>query len=472
MLEFNFAHNRKQFENKAKEIADELTSILQAENIEFIENTEGGSYILEDYKSAISNELFKQLDTLFCTIHKNNLSEHWLLKKYLPTTRSEPKSEFLFADFFSGVGGLSQGLINAGFQPAFVNDHYPAALETYYFNHALPSDRFYLGDIQDLVANSNSYSTYFKGIKLVAGAPPCQSFSTANRWQSPADDPRNVLYRYFLQMLNIIQSEWFIMENVMGIRRMEKEIEQDILTYTHADYQFTTFILNAKDFGIPQNRKRYFLVGSRVKSKKELDNIKLNLRKVAIEAQKFYLKDALYGLPEIKTNPFKMKTGYDSVLHGYKLKKQNAEQNEFLKWINRDFKADYILNHKSRYNNDNDIKIFSLLKQGENSTASSIQDYNLYKNRENIFKDKYYKLSEEAFCKTITSHMKHDCHMYIHPTQARGLSPREAARIQTFPDDYFFRGSINDWYKQIGNAVPVKTMKISHIVKVMNKLRA
>jgi superfamily II DNA/RNA helicase len=70
------------------------------------------------------------------------------------------------------------------------------------------------------------------------------------------------------------------------------------------------------------------------------------------------------------------------------------------------------------------------------------------------------KLRAGDVCKTITSHMKLDCHMYIHPNQARGLSPREAARLRTFPDDYFFRGSLNDWYQQIGNAVPVKLAEI------------
>ncbi|EXY98128.1 C-5 cytosine-specific DNA methylase family protein, partial [Bacteroides fragilis str. 3998 T(B) 4] len=118
--------------------------------------------------------------------------------------------------------------------------------------------------------------------------------------------------------------------------------------------------------------------------------------------------------------------------------------------------TDYLLNHKSRYNNENDIEIFNRLKPGEDSTATSIQDILKYKNREDIFKDKYKKLRDNEVCKTITSHMRFDCHMYIHPFQARGLSPREAARVQTFPDDYFFRGTLNDWYYQIGNAVPVR----------------
>ena len=82
-----------------------------------------------------------------------------------------------------------------------------------------------------------------------------------------------------------------------------------------------------------------------------------------------------------------------------------------------------------------------------------------YKRRNAIFKDKYFRLADDQICKTITSHMKFDCNMYIHPWEARGLSPREAARIQTFPDDYVLYGAQNAWYAQVGNAVPVKLAK-------------
>lgn len=86
----------------------------------------------------------------------------------------------------------------------------------------------------------------------------------------------------------------------------------------------------------------------------------------------------------------------------------------------------------------------------------SIADIMPYSRRNDIFKDKYFKLQDDKICKTITSHMRYDCNMYIHPWYSRGLTPREAARIQTFPDDFIFYGAQNMWYAQIGNAVPVK----------------
>jgi DNA (cytosine-5)-methyltransferase 1 len=93
------------------------------------------------------------------------------------------------------------------------------------------------------------------------------------------------------------------------------------------------------------------------------------------------------------------------------------------------------------------------LRPGEKSDAESIQEINPYKNRASIFRDKFDKLLADEPCKAITAHMYYDCNMYIHPYQARGLTPREAARVQGFPDDYLFLGSPNEWYRQIGNAV-------------------
>ena len=113
-----------------------------------------------------------------------------------------------------------------------------------------------------------------------------------------------------------------------------------------------------------------------------------------------------------------------------------------------------VSNHKARYNNDRDIEIFGRMNQGDRSDDPKIADIMPYVRRNGIFKDKYFKLESDKVCKTITAHMKFDCNMYIHPTQARGLTPREAARVQSYPDDYFFRGAYTKTYMQIGNSVP------------------
>ena len=108
--------------------------------------------------------------------------------------------------------------------------------------------------------------------------------------------------------------------------------------------------------------------------------------------------------------------------------------------INQENNIRYTYNHTARFNNPRDREIFRRLPQGGNAEHHSISDIMPYKTRRHIFKDKYYKLKKQSVCKTITSHMRLDCNMYIHPTQARGLTPREAARIQGFPDNYIFYG--------------------------------
>ena len=167
------------------------------------------------------------------------------------------------------------------------------------------------------------------------------------------------------------------------------------------------------------------------------------------------LKDALFGLRPLKPKKFKNDTKNEYFESGFNIERINKYRpNTYLKIINSNKNIKYTYNHLARYNNDRDKKIFSRLPQGCDSTHKSIEDIMPYKNRSKIFKDKYFKLNNDKVSKTITSHMKFDCNMYIHPTQSRGLTPREAARIQSFPDDYFFEGTKSQCYSQIGNAVP------------------
>lgn len=466
MLEFYFKYYSTTFKHKSKQLATEIKLILASEEFQVVQTET--IEIPNEYKHALGKNLFTELNNLYYTIRINKGVNHSLLSKYLPETKVEPTSDILFADFFCGAGGLSQGLINVGFQPAFVNDNYTQALETYYFNHTLPLDRFFNGDIKNLVENFSQYKNLFTNVKIISGGPPCQGFSTANRHNFEVEkgtnrkrfieDERNILYKYFVKLIGLIKPDFFIMENVQGMMRVEKQIEEDIQNETNQDYSYVPLLLDAQNFDIPQNRKRYILVGG--KDFIFIERIKENLYRKKRASSKYKLADALFGLPEIGTNPFKLKPNLDSDAHGYTIRKIAIEKNEFSKRINSDKEIVFLYNHKSRYNNENDLNIFRLLPEGENSLHESIQKLSNYTNRNHIFVDKYYKLKRSEVSKTITSHMKNDCHMYIHPTQNRGLSPREAARLQTFSDDYVFRGSLNDWYKQIGNAVPVKLAEI------------
>ena len=354
-------------------------------------------------------------------------------------------------DLFAGCGGLSLGLEQAGFTPWFVNEIVPQFAETYKFNHQLSDEHYFIGDISDLNKNINNFQDLLTDITLVCGGPPCQGFSMANR-QRILDDPRNGLYKQFLIFLGHIKPKFFIMENVKGMMNKVDEIIHDFSVFLGEEYEYDFAVLKAQDFGVPQNRERFILIGNRI----GIDPHAIFNKIMEHRRSPFLLRDALEGLPQLGAKTVKGQANIENEVSGFTVRDFDYVHNEFYRFINGDRNITKLYNHKNRYNNERDIEIYRRLPQGANSLHESIADIMPYKRRNGIFKDKYFKLMESQICKTITSHMKFDCNMYIHPWEARGLSPREAARIQTFPDDYVLMGAQNAWYAQVGNAVPVK----------------
>lgn len=362
-------------------------------------------------------------------------------------------NRFLMVDLFAGCGGLSLGLEQAGFTPWFVNEIIEPFCNTYKRNHELSDDHYFVGDINDLNANIKCYEKYLSDITLVCGGPPCQGFSMANR-QRILDDPRNQLYKAYLSFLSMVRPKFFIMENVKGMANKISEIKDNFKEYLGEEYMFDYKLLRAQDFGVPQNRERFILVGNRMGIDPELIFEEIFKKK----RQHFVLRDALIGLPHLESRK-EVGKNEENEISGFTERDFEYDINDFYIFINGDKRITKLYNHKNRYNNPRDIEIYRRLPQGSNSLHESIADIMPYVRRNGIFKDKYFKLDETQICKTITSHMKFDCNMYIHPWEARGLSPREAARIQTFPDDYILTGAQNLWYAQVGNAVPVKLAK-------------
>ena len=365
------------------------------------------------------------------------------------------KEKLLMADLFAGCGGLSLGLKQAGFTPWFANEINPQFCNTYKFNHNLPEENYFVGDINQLNKQLSNYDDILSNITIVCGGPPCQGFSMANR-QRLINDKRNNLYKAYIYFLSKVRPKFFIMENVRGMAKRADEIKQDFKDFLGDDYQYDCAILNAQDYGIPQNRERFFFVGNRMGV-----DVKLIFEEIVKQTREpFVLRDVLYGLPKLGNKGKKGAKNVENNVSGFTEVEFSYPNRDFYKFLNGDKVIDKLYNHKNRYNNSRDIEIFGRLPQGANSLHPSIQDIMPYTSRNHIFKDKYYKLDENKVSKTITAHMKNDCHMYIHPWEARGLSPREAARVQTFPDDYIFTGSQNLWYAQIGNAVPVKLAEV------------
>lgn len=370
-----------------------------------------------------------------------------------------PKSTRTLIDLFAGCGGLSLGMEQAGFSSIFFNEIMPVFASTYLANRDIPEGHYYIGDINKLNDEIADYEHIWKGCKggvdLVCGGPPCQGFSMANR-QRVIDDPRNNLYKAYLKFLKTVRPKFFVMENVKGMAQRISEIKDNFREYLGEEYICDYRILRAQDFGVPQNRERLILIGNRM-------GVNPDDIFASIESKKrtpFVLKDALEGLPHLEARPEKNKGELEDIRYGLTEREFEYPDTEFYHFINGGRQIGTLYNHKNRYNNPRDIEIYTRLPQGANSLHESIKDIMPYGRRNGIFKDKYFKLQEDQICKTITSHMKFDCNMYIHPWEARGLSPREAARIQTFPDDYVIKGAQNQWYAQVGNAVPVKLAEV------------
>lgn len=368
-------------------------------------------------------------------------------------TRKKSVSDYSFVDLFAGCGGLSLGMEQAGFHPIFANEIWEPAATSYRLNRGMAEDQVFLGDINYLVEHLSDFKLP-KSVTMVCGGPPCQGFSMANR-QRVIDDPRNHLYKVYLNFLSKTRPLFFVMENVKGMAARIDEIIDNFKVALGAEYSFAHSLLNAADFGVPQNRERFILIGNRI----GVDSEKVFATIKGGNYPTFVLKDALDGLPRLGHKEKKGASEEESDEVGYFKRQYDYEINAFFKWINLGRKVKHLYNHKNRYNNDRDIEIYRRLPQGGNSLHPSIADIMPYSRRNGIFKDKYFKLEEDKVCKTITSHMKFDCNMYIHPWYERGLTAREAARIQTFPDDYIFYGAQNSWYGQVGNAVPVKLAK-------------
>ena len=369
---------------------------------------------------------------------------------YIETARNNVDDNSLkMIDLFCGAGGLSLGFTQEGFITSLANDIQDCCVDTYAHNHPeTPRDHIVLGDIKDVVANLEELLDG-RRVDIVVGGPPCQGFSMANR-QRLIDDPRNYLYKNYVDVVNKVRPKFFVMENVKGMLSVAEQVKED---FRNIGYSVECHILNAKDFGVPQNRERLIYIGNCV----GIDNEKIFTEIFALSKgiPEHNLGDALYALRPLKASRIKNATEIGSAESGFKIEKNNnADTNEYISYINQDRAISVVSNHKARYNNDRDIEIFGRMEQGDRSDDPKIADIMPYARRNNIFKDKYFKLESDKVCKTITAHMKFDCNMYIHPTQARGLTPREAARVQSYPDDYFFRGAYTKTYMQIGNSVP------------------
>lgn len=450
-----------------KEMKD-MGVLYSEEDLTLLKKTIAGIY--DRFLSALSfylthQQLYgNQLDKL------NNKKRKELQKKEAKTHK--PK----MVDFFAGAGGLSCGFTQAGFKVCFANDFEEVCVRTYRYNHPeLPYDKVLKEDIRKIVSNIENYVT--EDVDIVVGGPPCQGFSSANQ-QRIIDDPRNELYKYYIEAIKRICPKFVVMENVRGMLSVANQVVEDyksiLIQKDSKEYSYDVAyrLLNSVNFGVSQNRERliYIAIRNDISESKHITP-ELLFQKIEQACEKnphFNLQSALEFINPLDAPRIKGQTEVDDEKTGMKIGINNYDScgNLYLKRINSGRKLPYVFNHKARYCSDVNYEIFKRLEQGEDATNPKIADIMPYAHRNGIFKDKYFKLYADKPCRTITAHMKMDCLSHIHPYQVRSLTPREAARVQSFPDDYLFLGAYLKTYMQIGNAVPVLMAKqIATIIK-------
>lgn len=388
------------------------------------------------------------------------------------TAAKKPK----MVDFFAGAGGLSCGFTQAGFKVCFANDFEDVCVRTYRYNHPeLSSEKVLKEDIRKIVSKISEFVP--EDVDIVVGGPPCQGFSSANQ-QRIIDDPRNELYKYYIEAIKRICPKFVVMENVRGMLSVANQVVEDYkaikITKGNTEYTYDVAyrLLNSVNFGVAQNRERLIYIAIR-NDIAECNHISpsgifQNIENACSKNRQYNLSDALEFIKPLEAPRIKGMTETDDEKTGMKIGLNTYDScgNAYLKTINQGRELPYVFNHKARYCSDVNYEIFRRLEQGEDATNPKIADIMPYSHRNGIFKDKYFKLYADRPCRTITAHMKMDCLSHIHPYQVRSLTPREAARVQSFPDDYLFLGAYLKTYMQIGNAVPVLMAKqIGEIIK-------
>ena len=418
-------------------------------------------------------------------------------------------------DLFSGCGGLTLGFRKAGFEIAAGIELMPAAHSTISYNL---SQRFgresshICGDITKIDSDIFKETVQKEGC-LVIGGPPCQAYSLVGRGKLKSlgkdrintNDSRGYLFQDFLSYVYALNAKAVVMENVpesisFGKMNVPQIVCSDLEKHGYNAYWT---ILNSADFGVPQLRERLFVIAVRrdlgieiylpLPTHNDIKNQFVSTRGSIDRLSKFsFFKapltndcapnwvsvgDAISDLPSLHKNADDKYRNFElSVALPYKTEAQNSYQKLMRCWGGEERR--YVTGNGYR-NNPRDFSIFASMKEGDNYvnaheiaellfsqqismlgyTSEDEQYHKLYKKMVpcydvNKFLDKWKRLSSDKPSHTIVAHLSVDTYSHIHPWEPRGISVREAARLQSFPDDFLFTCSMGDAFKQIGNAVP------------------
>jgi DNA (cytosine-5)-methyltransferase 1 len=406
-----------------------------------------------------------------------------------------------FIDLFAGAGGLSEGFIRAGFTPIAhieMNNYACDTLRSRMAYHYLKqNNRFdeyvtYLKEKQEGESGKKLWDTVpeeiinsvinkeisdktlpeifakvdkLKGdrqVDIIIGGPPCQAYSVVGRARDPENmkkDPRNFLYKYYLQFLKRYEPKMFVFENVPGILSAQNGVHLENIKkgIDKAGYEIELKKLKASDYGVLQNRERVIIVGWKKGLKLKYPELEKeeNLYKI--------LSDLFSDLPERQQGQ-----GFLTEIVQYQ-----TPTTKYLEQSKIRNRLDFTTQHIARPHNPVDMEIYRRaiklwLDKGERLNYANLPPELQKHNNKKSFLNRFQVVNHDGCCHTVVAHISMDGHYYIYQSlkQIRSITIREAARIQSFPDDYYFEGSRSAAFKQIGNAVPVVLAE-----KIANKIK-
>lgn len=405
-----------------------------------------------------------------------------------------------YIDLFAGAGGLSEGFIQSGYRPIAhveMNEYAAKTIETriayYYLKENDNLDSYYQYERNEIsreqllelipdeelktVINKEMSESTIKGIfqtidsiidekeikqvDVILGGPPCQAYSLVGRAQSShmlvpmEEDPRNELYKMYVQFLNKYKPRMFVFENVAGIKtarggRAFKNLQKYM---RKVGYEIDYHELNAHDFGVLQSRKRVIIVGWLKGTGYEYPSFET----IHSDAEVW---DLLKDLPALTPG----ESAKEHTMSDMRRLKKYVKENEIR------VKADVLTGHIARPHTAQDIEIYkrTIDLWFENSKHERLKyddlpdELKTHRNRTS-FVDRFKVVEGDMdYCHTILAHLSKDGHYFIHPDidQHRSITVREAARIQSFPDSYYFEGPRTSQFVQVGNAVPPMMAKV------------
>ena len=424
-----------------------LKACAKAVQLDFLENLTGS--VLDAGK--IKSSLFAK------TTHNK------LLLELLQQARPSLMPAFTHLDCFSGVGGFCTGLHASGFRTCVAIEKVKSCVDTYVCNH--PSVHVINNDIRKVKAKDILPFCPVDGIDLVTSGMPCETFSTAGNTSRSFYDDRQFLFREGIRVAQITRAKFLLFENVPAITtkrtgKNETTLIVDVLKdeLVKAGYvNYIEVVLDATRFGVPQRRKRYFILGTRLNGLKLRKPSSLIPRAVTVG-------EAFADLPPVTPNSWQEGDRYLSASNQYTELMRNGAF-----WKRESFQSDTLSYQMPMKHRPATLERFALLRPGDGlkelfERFSGRRLVDLQSRRvlpKKMFIKRNYRLPSNQPSPTVTSHCLDE---FVHPVENRALTVRECARLQSFPDSYDFKGGpyivphinreVQDKYEQIGDAVP------------------